>query len=255
MTAADSLFATPLGDVSGFRFDQQVVDVFPDMLNRSIPGYESIIAQSGLLAQRFATPESNCYDLGCSLGATLLAMRHNIEHSSVTLVGIDNSEPMISRCRELIDLDDKIRADPAGESAGPTPPPVTLQCEDVSKSPISNASVVALNFTLQFIDQSARGALLKNIYDGMLPGGTLILSEKIAFDDPVLHELYIDRYHAFKKANGYSDLEISQKRTALENILVPDTLEQHQQRLRQSGFSRCSVWFQCFNFVSLIALK
>jgi tRNA (cmo5U34)-methyltransferase len=112
-----------------------------------------------------------------------------------------------------------------------------------------------MNFTLQFVKPEARAALMRRIADALRPGGVLILSEKVCFDDPVVNEMHIDLYHAFKSRNGYSDLEISQKRTALENVLVPDTLPEHQSRLLASGFAHCSVWFQCFNFASLIAIK
>jgi len=83
----------------------------------------------------------------------------------------------------------------------------------------------------------------------------MILSEKICFEDSRLEELQTHMYYNFKRLNGYSELEISQKRTALENVLIPDTINAHHQRMKQAGFSTSTVWFQCFNFVSLIALK
>ena len=127
--------------------------------------------------------------------------------------------------------------------------------ENIEQVEIANASVVALNFTLQFIQPHARKTLLNRIGDAIVDGGALIISEKIKFDDQFLQDLYTDQYHAFKKANGYSDLEISQKRSALENVLIPDTLDTHMARLREAGFKHCSVWFQCFNFVSIVAIK
>jgi len=126
---------------------------------------------------------------------------------------------------------------------------------DLETHPLHNASVVAMNFTLQFVDVHAREALMLKIADALQPGGVFILSEKVAFSEPILNEMHIDMYHAFKSANGYSDLEISQKRTALENVLIPDTLATHHERLMRAGFSHASVWFQCFNFASLIAIK
>jgi len=249
-TVKDQLFATPMADIGGFVFDQRVVDVFPDMLDRSVPGYRSVIAQSGLLAEKFARDNTHCYDLGCSLGATLLAMRHSIRAQDCTIVGVDNSEAMIKRCHEMVATD---TANTLEQSQAL--PEVQLHCEDIRDIHFEPASVVALNFTLQFVEPGARHDLLRSIADATVKGGALILSEKIAFDDPVMHELYIDRYHAFKRANGYSELEISQKRNALENVLVPDTLETHRQRLLEAGYQHCSVWFQCFNFVSLIAIR
>jgi len=254
----DSLFAKPLGSVANFRFDQAVVDVFPDMLKRSIPGYQSIIAQSGLLAARFAQKGTRLYDLGCSLGATSLSMQASLQERQLTekapldcrIVGVDNSTAMIDTCQSAIDL--------AAKSAGDhaiAQPPIQLQLADIQHTPIDNASVVALNFTLQFVPVDDRDALMQHIAAGLVPGGALILSEKVKFADAIVDALHIEMYHAFKAANGYSDLEISQKRTSLENVLVPDTLETHTKRLTQAGFSSSSVWFQCFNFASIVAIK
>lgn len=239
-----------MADIGGFVFDSKVADVFPDMLERSVPGYLSVIAQSGLLAEKFARDNTCCYDLGCSLGATLLAMRHTLENRPCRLIGIDNSEAMITRCRKLMD-DDSARAEARGIDLAA----VELHCDDICNIQFNTTSVVAMNYTLQFVAPDARENLLSQIAAATVTGGALILSEKIAFDDPVLNELYIDRYHAFKRTNGYSELEVSQKRNALENVLIPDSLETHKQRLLNAGYSRCSVWFQCFNFVSLIAIK
>ena len=115
--------------------------------------------------------------------------------------------------------------------------------------------MVVLNFTLQFVPEDQRQALCQRISDAMLPGGILILSEKIQFADAHLQELNTDLHHAFKRANGYSDLEVAQKRSALENVLMPETLSAHQQRLKACGFSSVDVWFQCFNFASMVAIK
>lgn len=238
----DSIYADPLGQISGFSFDENVVRVFPDMLRRSVPGYNTIITQSGLLAERYAQAGSQLYDLGCSLGATTFSMRQNLHQADCRLIGIDNSEAMVLQCREIL-------------KGSPGTTPVDIVLGDIAETPIERASVVAMNFTLQFFSPSMRADLLQRIFDGMLPGGILIISEKIAFDDARQQALHTDMYHHFKRANGYSDLEISQKRTALENVLIPDTLQQHKARLSQAGFSSCEVWFQCFNFVSMVALK
>ena len=271
----DELYRTPLADIGGFRFDEHVVEVFPDMLVRSVPGYRSIIAQSGLLAERFAQAGTHCYDLGCSLGATLLAMRHAIGERDCHLVGVDNSSAMLAKCQELIALDDQqwnkqsdlhtadntegedIKSTFASPAAVPAraPAKVSLINADIAQIELQPASVVAMNFTLQFIKPGNRDELLAKIAAATVQGGALVLSEKVEFDDPVLNELYIDRYHAFKRANGYSELEVSQKRSALEKVLIPDTIETHTRRLEKAGFSHCSVWFQCFNFVSMIAVK
>lgn len=238
----DSIYANPLGDISAFTFDENVVSVFPDMIQRSVPGYSAIITAIGLLAKRYAQPNSRCYDLGCSLGAAALSMREQIEAQNCRIIAVDSSSAMVSgfkaRLRQL-----------------PSLIPVDVLCADITDIIIENASVVALNFTLQFIPVVDRKALLQKINHGLLPGGILILSEKLKFDDDKQNALQADMHHQFKKAQGYSDLEISQKRTALENVLIPETFSLHQQRLQKSGFSSAEVWFQYFNFASIIALK
>lgn len=246
--AHDDLYASPLGAVNDFSFDERVAAVFPDMLRRSVPGYNTIITQCGLLTERFIQPHTNCYDLGCSLGATSYAMQKHINVEGCNVIAIDNSPAMLNSFKEkLSELEQK--------SPDQFKAKIELRCEDLTQSVIQNASVTALNFTLQFIPPNERLGLLQRIASGTVPGGVLILSEKVVFEDARLNNLHIDMYHQFKRANGYSDLEISQKRTALEKVLISDTLEQHQKRLQSAGFSSSSVWFQCFNFLSLVVLK
>ncbi|MEE4660693.1 MAG: carboxy-S-adenosyl-L-methionine synthase CmoA [Halieaceae bacterium] len=242
MTGTDDIYASPLGDLPAFRFDETVVKVFPDMIQRSVPGYSTIIAMTGLLAQRHATPGSRLYDLGCSLGASTLAMRQQVQAEGCRIIGVDNSPAMIARCETLI-------------AEGADTLPVELVCDDIENVPVKNASVVVLNFTLQFIPLQRRTALVNRICEGLQPGGILVLSEKVLFEDPHLNELNIELHHQFKRANGYSELEIAQKRQALENVLLPETLATHKQRLGAAGFRSADVWFQCFNFASLVALK
>jgi len=238
----DNIYANPLANVGDFRFDEKVVGVFPDMIKRSVPGYATIISMIGTLAEQYATSNSRCYDLGCSLGAATLAMRHRIKAANTRIIGVDNSPAMIERCQMVMDAD-------SGEI------PVELSCNNLQNIDISDASVVVLNFTLQFIGVEQRHDILTKIYDGLKPGGVLILSEKVTFGDEPHDQLMIELYHEFKRANGYSDLEIAQKRSALENVLIPETLDGHRQRLKSVGFESCDVWFQCFNFASMIAIK
>ncbi len=238
----DTLYASPLGEVGSFKFDSSVVDVFPDMIQRSVPGYSAIISAIGLLASRFAQADSVCYDLGCSLGAATLSMRHKISVANCKIIAVDNSAAMLTRCEKIIARDTASIA-------------VELVCSDIQDIPIDNASVVVLNFTLQFIPLAERDAFIKKIYQGLRPGGLLILSEKLMFTDARQQAMQTDMHHAFKKAHGYSDMEISQKRASLEDVLIPETFAQHKHRLQQSGFDSAEVWFQYFNFASLIALK
>lgn len=212
------------------------------MIQRSVPGYQTIVSAIGLLAERYAQEQSVCYDLGCSLGAATLSMRHQISAKDCKIIAVDNSEAMIKQFKSNL-LQDNARIE------------VDCLCADIRDIVIENASVVVLNFTLQFIPIEDRQQFLEKIYQGLLPGGILILSEKLKFDDMRQQELQIDLHHAFKKSQGYSDLEISQKRSALENVLLAETFACHQQRLNDVGFSSTEVWFQYFNFASMISLK
>jgi tRNA (cmo5U34)-methyltransferase len=242
----DNIYADPLSESGLFRFDDKVARVFPDMIKRSVPGYATIVSMTGLLAGRYASAGSTLYDLGCSLGASSLAMRQNIREPGCRIVAVDNSASMLEHCHKLINAD---------TPAGSHDTPVSLVCSDLQDVAIENASVVVLNFTLQFIPREARDRVIQRIYQGLQPGGIMILSEKVTFEDPHLNELNIDLHHQFKRANGYSELEVARKRSALENVLLPETLAEHRQRMTTAGFRSCDVWFQCFNFASLIALK
>lgn len=238
----DSLYADPLSEHGLFAFDDSVARVFPDMISRSVPGYSTIVSMTGVLAGKYAMAGSALYDLGCSLGASTLAMRQHIQQPDCRIISVDNSTAMLERCQVIIDSDTYKT-------------PVTLTCADVQDVVIMNASVVVLNFTLQFIPRELRDRVINGVYDGLLPGGVMVLSEKVTFEDPHLDELNIELHHQFKRANGYSELEVARKRSALETILLPETLNRHRQRIANAGFSSCDVWFQCFNFASLIALK
>lgn len=240
----DRLYARPIKQISDFVFDDNVAGVFDDMIHRSVPGYAAIIAMIGVLAQAYAKDSSNCYDLGCSLGTASLSMRANISRRGCKIIAVDNSQAMVTKCRQRV-----------RNASGRSAVPVEVICDDIENVPISQASVVVLNFTLQFVKREKRGKLLRQIYQGLVSGGVIILSEKIVFKNRKEQKLQDELYHAFKKLNGYSDLEIAQKRTALEKVLIADTLDQHFKRLRKAGFKDIYVWFQCFNFVSMVAVK
>lgn len=238
----DTLFSAPIEKLGDFTFDESVAEVFPDMIQRSVPGYSNIITAIGMLAARFVTEYSNVYDLGCSRGAGILSIRRNVEKSGVKIIGVDNSEPMAERCRRHLE-------------AYHSDIPVEILCDDIRHIEIKNASMVILNFTLQFLPREDRLALLCKIYQGLNPNGVLVLSEKFTFEDHTINELLIDLHHTFKRANGYSELEVSQKRTALENVMLTDSIDTHKARLKQAGFSQVELWFQCFNFGSMVAIK
>jgi tRNA (cmo5U34)-methyltransferase len=237
----DEVFRDARGNPGSFRFDESVASVFPDMLRRSIPGYEATIEAIGILARRHVTAASRCYDLGCSLGEASWAMRNGIAVDGCEIHAIDNSPAMVERCRE--------RA-----AAGGTRTPVIVTEADLREIDVINASMVVMNYTLQFLPVTDRLDVIRGIRDGMTDDGVFILSEKVAEEDPVLDTLIVDLHLDFKRANAYSELEISRKRSALENVLVPEPVSVHLERLRQAGFSHAGIWMKHFNFVSFVAL-
>lgn len=244
--AEDRIYAQKC-DVEPFRFDATVAAVFPDMLQRSIPGYAASIEAIGSLAARFVRPGTRCYDLGCSLGAATLAMRQAIRAKAVPdcrILAIDNARAMVERCREIV---------AAGDSK--TGPAVEVILGDIRDATIRNASMVTLNYTLQFVEPPDRNELIRRIHDGLNPGGVLVLSEKVLDPDPEIEQLLVDLHHEHKRRNRYSALEIARKRAALENVLIPETVATHRTRLETAGFSRVGVWLRYFNFVSIVAIR
>ena len=235
----DELFKTQIMSAGEFSFNDQVTAVFDDMIRRSVPSYEWVIELTGIVASQLVKAHTQCYDLGCSLGASLIAMRR---HGCVDahFIGIDNSVAMLASCEQ------KIVALPLQQRQN-----IYLRHEDITTSNIDNASLVAMNFTLQFIPVAQRQALIDKIYAGLIPGGGLILSEKMNWTNP----LFAQCYDAYKRFRGYSDIEIERKREALDEVLITESIDTHQQRLRQSGFTQVDQWLQCFNFSSLLAIK
>ncbi|TNF33890.1 MAG: carboxy-S-adenosyl-L-methionine synthase CmoA [Gammaproteobacteria bacterium] len=238
----DRLYAQTRARIDAFRFDAHVAQVFADMIARSVPGYGLLLDMISVITREYAKPDTNLYDLGCSLGASTLAMRHAAPDGS-RIIAIDNAPAMIERAQTNIAMDTSTT-------------PVSLLCDDIRQVVFeSPASLMTFNLTLQFIPPTDRLPLLTRMAEALLPGGALILSEKIQLPDAGDNQTLIDLHHGFKRAQGYSELEIAQKRSALDNVLVPDTLDTHIARLQQAGFSHVVPWFQCFNFISLLAVR
>lgn len=236
----DRLFSAIRDSEKPFVFDEAVAEVFEDMINRSVPGYQTVLGMLGVMAEKYAQPETSVYDLGCSLGASTLMISQSIP-DSCKLVALDNSAAMIKRC---------------GENLSKTPRDrLELRCADIRECSYPDASLVVMNLTLQFIPPADRPTLLQSIYDGLRPEGALILFEKTNAENPEDQENFTRLYLDYKRANGYSELEISQKRTALENILIPDTPATLENRLRQAGFSQITFWFHCLQFSACLAIK
>lgn len=239
----DSLFSRPQKPVPPFEFNASVAQVFDDMLNRSVPCYRELIRRQAQLTAHYYRPDTRIYDLGCSTGNLGLAICAAMEDGRpFKLVGVDNSEAMLKVYRERLPTE-------------PTAARIDLCCSDIRELEISSASVVILNLTLQFIPPADRQPLLNRIFQALAPGGILLLTEKTVHAEAALSELEQDFYYRFKAENGYSQMEISQKREALENVLIPETVETHQARLRDAGFQATDIWLKWFNFTAFIAVK
>ncbi len=242
MSKKDYLYRSENGPVKPFEFNQRVAEVFPDMIERSVPGYPLTIAMLSVIADEYAQENSNIYDLGCSLGAASVAIQNGLKNKKCNIIAVDSSKPMIDACAEKIIQDTQNNK-------------ITFELGDVLQTNIEKASVVIMNFTLQFIPLTQRQSLIEKIYNGLLPGGVLVLSEKVVFEDDLENDAMNNLHHHMKELNGYEKLEIANKRDALEKVLVPESVEQHQQRLNLVGFSQIFIWLKCFNFISLIARK
>lgn len=241
----DTIYKTDDGSYP-FRFNESVAKVFPDMLKRSIPGYAASIEAIGSLAARYVRAGTTCYDLGCSLGAATLAMRQGIAEPCCRVVAVDSAPAMVERCKEAVAEDDRLN--------GPETQVDVIE-SDIREIEFTNASMVVLNYTLQFIDRKDRDQLVGRIYEGLNEGGLLVLSEKVVDENAQMEELLVDLHQEHKRRNHYSTLEVARKRAALENVLVPETVPAHRARLQRAGFSRTGVWLRYFNFVSIIAIR
>lgn len=238
----DQVFRDPRDNISDFRFDKTVATVFDDMVSRSVPFYGEIQRMVVELSEDFAQPGTNIYDLGCSSGTTFAALNPVLD-KTVRFVGLDNSQDMLDKAKEKF-------AELNFER------PVELRVEDINdQCNIENASIVNLILTLQFIRPLKRERLIADIYRGLNPNGALILVEKVLGEDSLFNRLFIDYYYDLKRRHGYSDMEISQKREALENVLIPYKLLENRELLLNAGFRAVDVFFKWYNFCGIIAVK
>jgi len=242
MNDRDRLYAEDGAPSGDFVFDDRVVRVFPDMIQRSVPGYGLMLQLTAMLAYRYARPGSRVYDLGCSLGAATRAMRLAVGDRDLHFVAADRSPDMVRRCRALLHEE-------------PGLAPVEVIEADLRSVAVENASMTVLNYTLQFVPPGDRAGVLAVIRRGTRPGGVLLLTEKIGFEDAAEQAEQTEWHHEFKRACGYSDLEIARKRDALERVMRPDTEMQHLARLREAGWSRAYRCFQAFNFAAYLAIR
>ncbi|SEK55234.1 carboxy-S-adenosyl-L-methionine synthase CmoA [Parapedobacter koreensis] len=238
----DSVFSEVIKKPSDFKFGATVANAFDDMVERSVPFYNEIQRMIIEQASDFAKPGTNVYDLGCSTGTTLLHLDPLVS-SEVRFVGVDDSQDMLAKCAEKLEQANLTRK-------------YELQHADLHRDfRVENASVVILCLTLQFVRPIYRKKLLRKIYEGLTPGGVLLIAEKILAEDSLFNRNFITYYYDYKRRNQYSELEISQKREALENVLVPYKLSENIKMLRKVGFGHTEVFFKWYNFSGFIAIK
>ena len=238
----DEVFKGEIEKASDFKFGANVAKVFDDMVSRSVPYYGEMQRMMAELAADHAQQGTDIYDLGCSTGTTMIGMDTMVD-PSIRFVGVDDSQEMLNKCRAKL-----------GEIGFTRE--YDLRVADLNNGlKIENASVVVLCLTLQFVRPIYREKLIRDIYEGMVPGGALILIEKILAEDSNFNRDFIKHYYNYKRRNHYSELEISQKREALENVLIPYKLSEDVTLLRDRGFDHCEVFFKWYNFAGIIAIK
>jgi tRNA (cmo5U34)-methyltransferase len=241
VSLVDQIFATPKPRTEDFEFGAETAAVFDDMVSRSVPFYGEIQRMVCELASDFAVAGSSLCDLGCSPGTTLLALHDRVD-PAVRFVGVDNSEEMLTKARlKLAPLDGQREVDLINADLN--------DCRSVQ-----DASVAIMLLTLQFVRPLYRERLLRQVFEGMRANSCLILVEKITGSDTLLNRLFIEHYYDYKRRKGYSDLEIAQKREALENVLIPYHFEENRDLLHQVGFRHVEEFFRCYNFCGLIAV-
>ena len=216
--------------------------VFDDMLERSVPMYEECQDLAIRWCVKYTQSSTHIYDLGCSTGSFLIKLAKTFKpHANIKLIGVDNSQAMLKKAAEVLKN---------------SPLPCELVEENLNENlNIINASVVVLNYTLQFVQPENRAPVLQNIFNGLTPGGSLVLIEKVKSEVPELNNTFTELHHQFKEQKGYSKLEISQKREALENVLIPWTMNENNNLLNSVGFSKVDLFFKWNNFAGFIALK
>jgi tRNA (cmo5U34)-methyltransferase len=225
-----------------FEFDTQVSTAFDDMVQRSVPFYPELQRMTVELAQCFAKPGTSIVDIGCSTGETLSLLARALP-DSLTLIGIDNSEPMLEEARKKLSGAGTLRR-------------CILRNQDINEGlHEKNVALVTMNWTLQFVRPLQRDYVLKSIHDSLMPQGALIIMEKVLADHSLLSRLYISNYHDFKKRNGYSESEIAEKRERLENVLIPYRIDENIEILKRNGFTMVDTFFRWYNWAGFLAIK
>lgn len=241
----DQIFNEDKEHSSDFEFNEEVAAVFGDMLNRSVPFYAEQQNMIKDIAKRFWVPDTRVIDLGSSLGTTLINIATQ-NPATDKLIGFDNSDAMLARAKDNINnagLSQRIALENADLN------------DDLNALDLRNTSLVTLCWTLQFVRPLRRDHLIKKIYDSMVDGGALIVTDKILTNDSNMNRFFIDFYYDYKRKNGYSEEEIINKREALENVLIPYRFDENFELFRRNGFEIVETFFQWYNFAGFLCVK
>jgi len=226
-----------------WEFDEAVVEVFDDMLERSIPSYWEMRGLVGGIAARFIERGGVLLDLGASLGGVYESVAQACGQwpSGAKYIGLESSAAMVKEAEGRIRVKDGY-----------------IQEWDLALDGLPDdvrANVVTCVLTLQFIAMEHRVGLLKSMNDALAIGGALLLVEKIVPMSSSVGEMMDEEYIAYKHANGYSLEEIEAKRIALQGVLVPATAIWNEEQLTAAGFRGIECFWRWHNFAGWIALK
>lgn len=236
----DRYFAKVVDRITPFSFNAEVAEVFDDMVTRSVPHYRENQLMMVELLSRTLRPSERVYDLGCSTGTALIQIGTALKPLNLDLVGYDDSQAMVEKAR--------LKTKAFGIDA-------QIEQVDITRCEFATCGAVVMNYTVQFLPLAERLPLLRRLYEALRPGGMLILAEKIEADTSEFQAMLTEIYYAFKTGNGYSDLEISQKREALENVLIPLSPQKQIELLQAAGFSQTEMVMRWATFATFIAVK
>jgi tRNA (cmo5U34)-methyltransferase len=225
-----------------WSFDDEVARVFDDMLERSIPQYETMRGLVFEVGKGFVRPGTKVVDLGCSHGGAL-APFVSAFGPSVSYVGVEVSSPMLEASRRRFEKEIE-----AGTLA-------LLDLDLRRGYPDVQASLTLSVLTLQFTPIEHRPRIVQDVHDHTVDGGAFVLVEKVLGGSARLDGLLTDLYHGLKRASGYTQEEIDRKRLSLEGVLVPVAAAWDEDLLRRAGFRDVECFWRCLNFAAWIAVK
>ena len=239
----DTIYSDPQEQFRPFQFDQRVAHAFNDMISRSVPYYQDLQTLVLRLLEPYLQADHTILDCGCATGTSIHSISTAFPKLPLTFYGIDNSNSMLDSakqtCRHL-----------------PNHQSVHFECVSLETwTSIPDHNITLLILTLQFLDPKNRLSFLQRLSEKAESGSIIILIEKIAIPNPNLSRHYTDLHHGFKKDQGYSDLEIAQKRDAIETVLIPLSLEENLTLLHQAGYTKTDVFFKWLNFAGILAIK